>query len=458
MPRDAHRSKDHLWDLVRYTFLWGVILNLWLMDAPIRGDTMAKTRYLVSDLHLGAGDHLDDFNQDESFAAFLESIAKRRGSELVINGDFIDFAAVILDKESSKAFSRFGSKEGESERKLERVLEAHESLFGALRRFMARGNRVVLVPGNHDVDLFWPKVRDRLLDVLDSPDSEHFHFESSGIYKEGALYVEHGNQYYADSAFEDFTHPFLRDPKTGELRLERSWATCFLEYFSNGMMSRRNPFINNVRPIPTMVFMGIQEESWWFKTLYAIKLIHFMARVGFPPFKQSDELSRRKSEGRLDTWGYSKKRFMGLMSGRGEVEVQGVEETELLKTDMPHEDEAEASDQAGLQLDSLATREDALSIRARELLLGDEGINVVVFGHDHRYYSNELQPVLRGHKGKYYINTGTWIPMLFLTRTKRKLRWRDLEDQGLYQQLLTYAVVRKGISGTVASLRRIPMP
>ncbi len=92
---------------------------------------------------------------------------------------------------------------------------------------------------------------------------------------------------------------------------------------------------------------------------------------------------------------------------------------------------------------------------AREILLSEEGLDAVIMGHDHRYYSNELQPVLGGRKGKYYVNTGTWIPMLFLTRTKRQLRWRDLEDESLYQQLLTYAVARKGLSGTTVSLRRI---
>ena len=410
----------------------------------------------MSDLHLGAGDYLDDFDQDESFKGFLETVAKRRHSELIINGDFIDFVAVTLDKESTRPFSRLGNTEGESLRKLERVLEAHGGLFADLRQFMEKGHRVVLVPGNHDVDIYWPKVRDRLLEELGEPDSDHFHFESSGIYRDGALYVEHGNQYYADSVFENFTHPFLRDPKTGELRLERSWGSCFLEYFSNGMMSERNPFVNNVRPIPNMVFLGIQDESWWFKLAYGYKLISFMSRVGFPPFKESRELLRRKREGRLDAWGYTRRRFMGLVSGRSRVEVQGVEDAERLSAQFPEDDEAEEGGQEGLLLDSLATREDALSVAARDILLSDEGVDVVIFGHDHRYYSNELQPVLGGKKGKYYINTGTWIPMLFLTRTKRQLRWRDLEDQSLYQQLLTYAAVRKGLSGPTASLRRIP--
>jgi len=417
---------------------------------------VAKNRYVLGDLHVGAGDYLDDFDQDEAFISFLDTVAGRRGTELIINGDFIDFVAVTLEKGiSSRPFSRLGCTEDESLAKLERVLSAHGDLFAALRRFMEKGHRVVLLPGNHDVDIFWPRVRDRLLEELGGPDSDHFHFESSGIYRSGSLYVEHGNQYYADSVFEDFTHPFLRDPKTGELRLERSWGSCFMEYFSNGMMSERNPFINNVRPIPNMVFLGIQDESLWFKTAYAYKLLHFMARVGFPPFKESRELLQRKREGRLDTWGYSRKRFMELFSGRGRVELQGVDDAEGLSFAFPEDDEPDESGRDELLLDSLATREDALSVAAREILLSEDGIDTVILGHDHRYYSNELQPVLGGRKGKYYVNTGTWIPMLFLTRTKRQLRWRDLEDESLYSQLLTYAVVKKGLSGTSASLRRV---
>lgn len=425
---------------------------------------MARTRFVISDLHLGAGDYLDDFDQDDAFRSFVEEIAARRHSELVINGDFLDFVAVNLEKTSVKPFSRLGCTEEESLRKLERILEAHGECFAALRRFMEAGHRLVLIPGNHDVDLFWPRVRERLLEELGMPGSDHFHFASLGYYREGGLYVEHGNQYYADSAFENFSHPFLRDPRTGELRLERCWSSCFLEYFANGMMSERNPFVNNVRPIPNMVFLGIQDESWWFKLVYGFKLARFMSKVGFPPFRESHELQRRRREGKLDTWGYSMKRALQFATGRARLEVQGLEEAEALDRSLP-EDESEEEKEAearpekpigqeGLKLDPLSIREDALSVAAREILLSDRGIDVVVFGHDHRYYSNEMSPVLEGRKGKYYINTGTWIPMLFLTRTRRQLRWRDLADQSLYQQLLTYTVVKRGLHGHTASLRR----
>lgn len=188
--------------------------------------------------------------------------------------------------------------------------------------------------------------------------------------------------------------------------------------------------------------------------IYGYKIIRFLSRVGLPPFKQSRDLLRKKREGRLDSEEYSRRNVMGLISGRARVNAPEVEEAERIEAGLPGEDDTEESGQEGLLLDSLATREDTLSVAARDLLLSDDDIDVVVFGHDHRYYSNELRPVVQGKRGKYYVNTGTWIPMLFLTRTRRKLRWKDLLDQSLYQQLLTYVVVKKGLSGTAASLKR----
>ncbi|MFW6113908.1 MAG: metallophosphoesterase, partial [Actinomycetota bacterium] len=323
---------------------------------------MARTRYIISDLHLGAGDYLDDFNQDASFEFFLESIARRRSSELIINGDFIDFVAVTLEEDTNRPFSRLGCTEDESLRKLERVLEAHPRVIASMREFIDRGHRVVLIPGNHDIDLFWPKVRDRLLEELGEPGSDNFHFESSGVYRKGGLHVEHGNQYFADSVFENFTNPFLRDPKTGELRLERCWGTAFMEYFANGHLAESNPFINNVRPIPNMVFMGVQDESWWFKLIYGYKIIRFLSRVGLPPFKQSRALLRKKREGRLDTEEYSRRKVVDLISGRARLNAPKVEEAERIEAGLPGEDDKMERGQDGLLLDSLATREDTLSV------------------------------------------------------------------------------------------------
>ena len=220
---------------------------------------MAITRYIISDLHLGAGTVDDNFDQDENCSLFIESITGKKKAELIINGDFIDFVEIPLPHQTPKRFSRLGNTEDESREKLRMAIEGHPEVFKSLRRFVDSGNRLVIVPGNHDIDFFWPGVREDTGFFFHNPGEESLYFELSGIYRADGLYVEHGNQYFADSIFENFTNPFIKTKK-GELRLERSWSNCFLMYFTDSMR-RRNPFIDNVKPISTMVFMGIQEET-----------------------------------------------------------------------------------------------------------------------------------------------------------------------------------------------------
>ncbi len=441
---------------------------------------MALMRFIVSDLHLGDGSTLDDFDQDENFRKFLEEVGERRRAELIINGDFLDFANLKLEKESVRPFSRLGNTEEESLEKLEMILRGHPLVFSSLRSFLEKGHRLVIVPGNHDVDLFWPKVWSRIAEVLGNPGADKLHFEFSGIYRVGGLHVEHGNQYFADSLFANFTHPFLRDPKSGQLRLERSWSNAFLPYFADSMR-RKNPFIDNVKPVLPMVLMGIQEESWGFRLKHAYKLANFVLRAGLPPFKEARPAAigaKRTPEGEEN--GGKVRRALSLIPGMRRSaagkelatleeggEMRMLEEKTSSLLDIPEEaDDLEVFEQAfqrafaeggrkeGLDLDPLSTREDALSQRARELLLSPEGIDAVVFGHDHRLYSNQYSPVVGGRKNKFYVNTGTWIPILILTRSRNKLTWKDLSDQRLYQRFLTYAVVRNSRGHALAELRR----
>lgn len=418
---------------------------------------MGRITYILSDLHIGAGDYLDDFDQDKSFKYFLEAISRHPGSELIINGDFIDFVSVTLKDETASPFSRLGSTEGESLRKLERVIKAHPAVFSVLRRFTEeKGHRLVLIPGNHDIDFLWPEVRGRLLEVIGDPGPDLFYFEESGVYRDGGLYVEHGGQYFSDTVFENFSKPFLEDPGTGETRLERCWANCFHDYITAGILGRHNPFFNNVRPIPNMIYMCIQDEVWWLKLIFIYKLLRFISKAGFPPFEESREVLLEKRgmsgvEGEYATRHFS----MEYLTGSDAAETRGIDGEMKRETGMTEEREVREPEELVLPVDSLAARENTLMMTARDLLLADEGLDVVAFGHEHQYFSNELSPDLDDKEGKYYVNTGTWIPMLYLNRTRRMLRWRDLRDQRLYQQLLTYCVIRRDDGRAKASLKCI---
>ncbi len=411
---------------------------------------MQRTRYIVSDLHIGAGDELDSFTADRSFKYLLEAASRRADSELIINGDFVDFISIDIGRETSHAFTRSGCTEEESLRKLERVIEAHPVVFSALKSFLGKkGHRLVLVPGNHDIDLFWPKVRDRLREVMGAYDDRCFYFEESGIYRDEGFYVEHGNQYFADTVYEKYAAPFLPDPKSGELRLERCWADCFHCYLVNGLLAKRNPFFNNVVPYYDLVFMCFEDEAWGPKMRYMWRLLRFLYKVGLPPLAAGRAvlIEKRMIGGEQDA--YDPGRFLGLTSAIEEIDPVELVDAMQWEHGYPLPTDTESVEEMIIPLDILAARENTLMMAARDLLLSEDGIDIVAFGHEHQYFTNELRPEVSGRKNKYYVNTGTWIPMLFLNRARRALHWEDLRDKSLYQHLLTYAVVGGSVGDRV---------
>jgi UDP-2,3-diacylglucosamine pyrophosphatase LpxH len=150
---------------------------------------------IVSDLHLSAGldvesgkfSRLEDFPFDDAFARFLryhEEVKAQprfggRPWHLVINGDMFDFLQVVSLPEDGRLLQTvrgmehqkelrtnerdygLGTTAEESEWKLQRIAQGHQHFFAALGWFVAHGNHIVVTRGNHDVELYWPKVRDR---------------------------------------------------------------------------------------------------------------------------------------------------------------------------------------------------------------------------------------------------------------------------------------------------------
>jgi UDP-2,3-diacylglucosamine pyrophosphatase LpxH len=115
--------------------------------------------HVVSDLHLGGIPGHQIFNQGKALAAVIlhlaESVGKRIG--LVLNGDIVDFLAA----DDAKHFDPDGAPA-----KLQAIFddEAFAPVFAALERFAHTEGRVlVLVLGNHDVELALPEVQEMLV-------------------------------------------------------------------------------------------------------------------------------------------------------------------------------------------------------------------------------------------------------------------------------------------------------
>lgn len=171
----------------------------------------ARQVYVISDLHLGGeypapGDdggrgfrictHADDL---ATFVQALTRKPRRPPVELVLNGDIIDFLAErdrARGTAISSSWSPFITEPEEAVAKLEEIAARDLAVFEALRSFLSRGHRLVLVLGNHDVELCLPPVRRALRRILDVEDGRGFEFVYDGeAYVVGEALIEHGNRY-----------------------------------------------------------------------------------------------------------------------------------------------------------------------------------------------------------------------------------------------------------------------
>lgn len=181
--------------------------------------------------------------RDRELSALLDWYRQRPRGErpwrLVIAGDFIDFVGMSLpapaqglctEPNEDEREHGLGSAVDHTLAKLERVAEHHGRVFEALGRFLDAGNTMVVVRGNHDVDLHWPEVQAAFKNVIArsySGASERIEFSDWFYYEKGVVFIEHGHQYDEFCSYEHVLHPVTPlDPK----RSLRSLSDVLLRY------------------------------------------------------------------------------------------------------------------------------------------------------------------------------------------------------------------------------------
>jgi len=238
---------------------------------------------VVSDMHLGEGRApssiryapTEDFFHDASFARFLEHIKSKYRDDpsrvlLVLNGDIFDFITVtrIPDDEEAglrgfKVFAgehKFGLNptEAKSIYKLETIARGHLVFFRALAVFVAAGHRVELVRGNHDLELYFPGVRERLLELLASFEGEggasldtlreRVGFNQLFYREEGRIHIEHGHQYDSANSIRYPLRPiwsrkrwWRKDDEETDEMLDYPLGSIFVKFFYN-RVRRLDPY------------------------------------------------------------------------------------------------------------------------------------------------------------------------------------------------------------------------
>lgn len=184
---------------------------------------------VVSDMHLGEG--LADTSVatlrqiakvGQAFSSFLAYYADNRADErpwrLIIAGDMIDFVRARIVAEEERIEEADGR--ARALRALDRIIAAHADPFVDLARFIARGHEVVILKGNHDVELHYDEIQVRLVEHLTSFEPAHsagmrerVRFADWFWYEGDLVYVEHGNQYDRFCSFEHVLEPTLSEAR-----------------------------------------------------------------------------------------------------------------------------------------------------------------------------------------------------------------------------------------------------
>jgi UDP-2,3-diacylglucosamine pyrophosphatase LpxH len=276
---------------------------------------------VISDLHLSAGykeetgrySRNEDFFFDEEFKRFLEyfQAVNPGDNHLIIAGDLFDFLQIDgpLAKELSKKKKApfeitkrelkfgLGTEEEKTKEKLAVIVNGHKVFFQALASFLSKRNLLSIIAGNHDIELYWEKVKDALVAHIANcePDQRirrqikrRIRFYPWFYYdKDHKTYIEHGNQYDTLNSFQYLLYPLFG---ANSKRLWLPFGSFFVRYFFNEL-EISNPFADNIKP-PTkyMKWAWNEDKLQFLKNM--CDYLPTMIRV----FWKSGKLSRTERE------------------------------------------------------------------------------------------------------------------------------------------------------------------
>nr|WP_294793635.1 metallophosphoesterase [uncultured Mucilaginibacter sp.] len=410
--------------------------------------------FVISDLHLAEGKDKDgnysgseNFFADGSFQRFIHRLMEKRkegSGMLIINGDMIDYlrigrvpvtesdftmwqqalAAIGISKtiaELKKSVNdkeiKYGLKTDDykSVWKLMLCAGGHAIVFASLAQWLAGGNKLVIVKGNHDLEWYWAAVRnymDHLMaqnisaratistaEAMDKYVRPNLSYVDDSFIINNEIHVEHGHRYERFTAVD------------GPAQLENcdELNLPFGSFFNRYLINRVElsyPYIDNVRPSENILPVLIQERfplaikmlfsylPFTFMVIpkrqykYALKyLFQFLLLIGLPVALAV-----------LVLWSSIGSSFkIPEFEGIPKVIFTVVKSLSLLILSY-----FMSRLFAMLQLSSSG----GLSEFAAKVFEQNKRLKLVTFGHTH----NPQQKSMGGTTQKYY-NTGTWMPV-----------------------------------------------
>ena len=314
-------------------------------------------------MHLSAGKFLDgvqnpheDFFFDKEFCEFMEYFST--GSygdgcevELVLNGDVFDFLNIPIGGEFVDVVTSDLAVE-----KLRMIFQGHPEVTEAMQAFVRKpGKRILYNVGNHDMDFFFPAVREEFCRTIGGenwkPEQVWVNAEKEFLEYPG-VQIHHGNQFEAVHT-ANYQQPFITE-NVPEPILYQPWGSVYVMKIINRLKWERD-YIDKVKPAKLFMLFGFLFDPIFTVKFFLLSMFYFLHTRFI----------------------YNPKRRANL---RNTIAIMKEEITPFY----------------GLEDD------------AREILDKNETVHTVVIGHTHgpmqRYYRD----------GKTYINTGTWTRMVSL--------------------------------------------
>ncbi len=349
---------------------------------------------VVSDLHIGEGEDslLEDFFYETEFVDLLKKYQK--DTELVINGDFVDFLQITKVPEQF----RYGATERElkyglntspekSSWKIKYIINKHKNLFKAIAEFTQK-NKIFHLKGNHDMEFYWPEVQtvfhEELKKLTQFYNEKNFCFLDWFYYKPNLVWIEHGSQYDSSNSFCNLLYPVLPD----RTEIELPFGSFFCRYILNEL-EKQDSFADNIKPVGKYWFWALKN-----KPSLALKFLLYY----FPLAKNIVNKSR------ITTYDSPKKERANRLHDQKlkklseETQISFLKLKEIEKLRVPQLLEGQRFLLALIR--GQLSEEANLNKAAREI---KEILKVkyVVFGHTHMAEQNEN-----------FLNTGTWTPII----------------------------------------------
>ncbi|MFH0793239.1 MAG: metallophosphoesterase [bacterium] len=400
---------------------------------------------IVSDLHLSEGwdengylQRNEDFFFDRNFKRFLGYLSESGQAEgfsyrLVINGDFVDFLQfTTVPKEKDIAGETLSNRErnlgmgtGDIKTlwKLGRLISGHKVFFSAIADFLAKGNELIVIPGNHDIEWVMPGIQDDFkarISGLTMPQRdirERIRFLPWFYYDPVlSVFVEHGAQYDEINSYDYFLYPYRKD---GTIDLPA--GSFFVRYLFN-RVEEVYPFADNVKPMTKFIWWALwQRRTWVGRPPQMFKFVRFfidtLKKAG-PAEEEWVQILTQRQNNEMDR--------LAQVSGLDRRRLEELK-SHWIRSTLRHSGTFGllASFIRNAKLDKYYYRGKARKVQETV------GTRYVVFGHTHESDMCTLCVSPGGTKSEY-VNSGSWTKSFAANHEEALLKG---ENEFVYVQI-----------------------